>query len=75
MLHKTTQPQSASEYLRLTDVRKRYRVSGSTIWRWSSSSKTGFPKPISLSPGVTVWPLAALLAFEATQAAKTRGAK
>ena len=54
---------------------KRYDVSDATVWRWSANPEMGFPKPISLSPGVTVWDVDELLAFEATRAAAARGGK
>ncbi len=71
MQRKSTQSQENQEYLRLAGVRKRYNgVSSSTIWRWSSDPKSGFPQPIKLSPGETVWPLASLQAWEASRAAQ-----
>ncbi len=69
-----SQPQPAEQYLRDTQVSKRYNVHRGTPWRWAADPSTGFPKPISLSPRVTVWALTDLLAFEATKAAKGRGA-
>lgn len=64
--NQTTQPPA---YLRLADVRARYRVSGSTIWKWASDPKSGFPKPYKLGPNTTVWELEKLLAFEASRRA------
>ena len=69
------QQQQTEQYLRDTQVCKRYNVHRGTPWRWASDPSTGFPKPISLSPRVTVWALSELLAFEATRAAKKRDAK
>ena len=67
MSHKATQPkvvplhvrdlQAAFEskrYARVAGVGKRYDVSDATVWRWSANPEMGFPKPISLSPGVVV---------------------
>jgi prophage regulatory protein len=66
---KTQTPSNTPAYLRLTDVRTRYRVSGSTIWKWAATPSTGFPKPIKLGANTTVWRLSDLLTFEATRVA------
>lgn len=65
----TTQP---PVYLRLADMRARYRVSGSTIWKWAADPKSGFPKPVKLGANTTAWCLAELLAWEAARQAATR---
>ena len=57
-------------YLRLADMRARYRVSGSTIWKWAADPRSGFPKPIKLGANTTVWRLSDLLKWEDEQAAK-----
>jgi predicted DNA-binding transcriptional regulator AlpA len=57
----TTQP---SAYLRLADMRTRYRVSGSTIWNWCKTN--GLPIPYKLGANTTVWKLADLLQWEAS---------
>lgn len=53
-------------YLRLADMRTRYRVSGSTVWKWVHSN--GLPAPHKLGANTTVWKLTDLLAWEATRA-------
>lgn len=55
-------------YLRLADMRARYRVSGSTIWNWLRSNN--LPAPIKLGKNTTVWRLSDLLEWEERQAAK-----
>lgn len=62
--------QQPPPYLRLADMRTRYRVSGSTIWNWASDESIGLPKPIKLGPNTTVWRLSDLLQWEEKQAAK-----
>lgn len=52
-------------YLRLADMKARYRVSASTIWKWRHTN--GLPAPISLGANTTVWRLTDLLAWEATR--------
>lgn len=52
-------------YLRLADMRTRYRVSGSTIWNWCKTN--GLPTPHKLGANTTVWKLADLLQWEASR--------
>lgn len=66
----TSQTQQQPAYLRLADVRARYRVSGSTIWKWTADESSNFPKPIKLGPNTTAWRLADLLHWEENKAAK-----
>lgn len=40
-------------FLRIKDVMKKTGIAKSTIWLWVSEGK--FPKPIKLSPRITVW--------------------
>jgi predicted DNA-binding transcriptional regulator AlpA len=54
-------------YLRLADMRTRYRVSGSTIWNWCKTN--GLPTPHKLGANTTVWKLADLLQWEAARTA------
>ena len=42
-----------SKYLRITDVIKKISVSRSAILQWWREGN--FPKPIKLSPKVTIW--------------------
>ena len=53
-------------YLRLADMRARYRVSASTIWKWRHTNE--LPAPVKLGANTTVWKLADLLQWEATRA-------
>lgn len=59
------QSQHTPTYLRLADMRTRYRVSGSTIWKWCHSN--GLPAPLKLGANTTVWKLADLLQWEASR--------
>lgn len=52
-------------YLCLADMRTRYRVSGSTVWKWVHSN--GLPAPHKLGANTTVWKLADLLQWEASR--------
>lgn len=40
-------------YLRITEVSQKTGIAKSTIWLWVKENK--FPKPIKLSPRITVW--------------------
>lgn len=42
-----------NNFLRIKDVMKKTGIVRSTIWLWVSEGK--FPKPIKLSPRITVW--------------------
>ena len=42
-----------SNFLRIVDVMKKTGIAKSTIWLWVSEGK--FPKPIKLSPRITIW--------------------
>ncbi|WP_108062607.1 helix-turn-helix transcriptional regulator [Poseidonibacter lekithochrous] len=42
-----------NNFLRITDVMKKTGIAKSTIWLWVKEDK--FPKPIKLSPRITVW--------------------
>jgi predicted DNA-binding transcriptional regulator AlpA len=52
-------------YLRLADMRVRYRVSASTIWKWRHTNE--LPAPYKLGANTTVWKLSDLLQWEATR--------
>lgn len=60
-------PQNTPVFLRLPDLRNRYRVAGSTIWKWAAKPETGFPAPVKLGLNTTAWRLADLLAWEASR--------
>ncbi|QKF67848.1 putative transcriptional regulator, AlpA family [Arcobacter venerupis] len=42
-----------TNFLRIVDVMKKTGIAKSTIWLWISEGK--FPKPIKLSPIITIW--------------------
>ncbi len=42
-----------NNFIRITDVMKKTGIAKSTIWLWINEDK--FPKPIKLSPRITVW--------------------
>ena len=64
---KTQTPTNTPAYLRLADMKARYRVSGSTIWKWRHTN--GLPAPYFLGSNTTCWKLTDLLAWEATRIA------
>lgn len=61
----TKQSQQPPVYLRLADMRTRYRVSGSTIWNWCKTND--LPAPHKLGANTTVWRIADLLQWEASR--------
>lgn len=42
-----------TSFLRIVDVMKKTGIAKSTIWLWVGEGK--FPKPIKLSPRITIW--------------------
>ena len=50
-------------YLSDKQLAERFGVSRTTIWRWARSG-SGFPKPVSLGPGVSRWHPSAIEKFE-----------
>lgn len=62
----TNQTPQTPAYLRLADMRTRYRVSGSTIWNWCKTN--GLPAPHKLGANTTAWKFADLLEWEASRA-------
>ncbi|MGB6328904.1 MAG: AlpA family phage regulatory protein [Halarcobacter sp.] len=42
-----------SNFLKITEVMKMTGLAKSTVWLWVKEGK--FPKPIKLSPRITVW--------------------
>lgn len=60
-------PPNTPAYLRLSAVKTRYQIAGSTVWKWAADPATGFPRPVSLGPNTTAWRLADLLAWEASR--------
>jgi predicted DNA-binding transcriptional regulator AlpA len=39
------------------------RISSTSVWRWSTTPSTGFPKPIRLSPKAVRWRETEILAW------------
>lgn len=52
-------------FVRATHLATRQGVSVATIWRWVSEGK--FPKPIKLSPAITVWRMEDIQAWEGSK--------
>lgn len=64
---------TTTNFLRLPDVRKICgNVSAATVWAWSKSDETGFPKPIKLSSNVTAWDAAQVEAWAQARIAASR---
>lgn len=49
-------------YLNNQQVRERYKVSRSTLWRWVREGR--LPEPVSIGPASVRWKLTDLQAFE-----------
>ena len=49
------------DFLRVEQVAKMVSIGKTTVWVWSRAGK--FPKPFKLSPSVTVWKAADVLAW------------
>lgn len=45
---------SEQKYLRVKELALMLSISCATVWRWTKTKK-GFPQPIHLSKGITVW--------------------
>ena len=52
-LNSEKEKEHMGNFLRIKDVMKKTGIAKSTIWLWVSEGK--FPKPIKLSPRITVW--------------------
>ena len=61
----TEKTSNTPPYLRLADMRTRYRVSGSTIWNWCHT--TSLPAPVKLGANTSCWLLSELLEWEKTR--------
>jgi prophage regulatory protein len=42
-----------TNFIRIQDVMKKIGIARSTIWLWVKENR--FPKPVKLSPRITVW--------------------
>jgi predicted DNA-binding transcriptional regulator AlpA len=66
--------QEEAVFLNSTQVRQRYGgISDMTRWRWLNDENLGFPRPIVINRR-RLFPLSALLAFEAGKASEGEGA-
>lgn len=52
-------------WLDVEDVATRFKVTPSTIWRWTRDKTAAFPQPVRLTPRVTRWRLQDIEKFEA----------
>lgn len=70
------QYEESQQYLRISDIVRNSKtgrpgilsISKATLWAWVKAGKA--PRPIKLSPGVTVWRRADILAFAESLAGK-----
>lgn len=56
-----------TRYVRVSEIAPMLGISVSTWWAWTAAGKT--PAAIKLSPGVTVWDYAEVMAFIRTRRA------
>lgn len=52
-------------YLTNRQVRERYQIGNTTLYRWISDEHVGFPQPVQLGPRCVRWDLSQLQAWEA----------
>jgi predicted DNA-binding transcriptional regulator AlpA len=57
--------ETTTRYLRVSEIAPMLGISISTWWAWAAAKKT--PPAIKLSPGVTVWDYAEVMAFIAAR--------
>ena len=62
MLPESAVLQLDDEYLRMIDLKHRYKVGASTIYDWIN--KQGYPKPYKLGPKLSRWKLSDCIAWE-----------
>lgn len=53
--------ETTPRYVRVSEIAQMLGISISTWWAWAAAKKT--PPAIKLSPGVTVWDYAEVMAF------------
>lgn len=58
------------QYFRITHLKQRLGVSGSSLWAWSKAGK--FPKPVKLSANVTAWRVEDVEAWEQSRAVSSK---
>ena len=61
-------------YLTAPQVRARYSIHSSTLWRWLGREALGFPRPIKISER-RFWKLADLESWEASRVEMQEGAQ
>lgn len=61
---------SPKTFLRLSDVKQRIGVSGSSIWAWVK--KGTFPQPVKLSENCTAWTSESVEAWEQSRIAASK---
>lgn len=73
MMQSNTATPPPTKFYRLPTVREICgNVSAATVWAWSKSDETGFPKPIKLSSNVTAWDAAQVEAWAQKRIAASR---
>ena len=68
----TPQLNQSTQFYRLSQLKGRLNVSGSTIWAWCKSGKNGFPKPIKLAENTTAWAAADVEAWAQSRIAASK---
>jgi len=62
-----------AQFYRLTQLKARLNVSGSSIWAWTKAGR--FPKPIKLSENCTAWNAADVERWAAERIAASQAGK
>ena len=52
------------QWLRRSEVARRFGVAPITILRWANDPKHDFPAPVNLAPGTTAWAKSQIEQFE-----------
>ncbi|MDD2722184.1 MAG: AlpA family phage regulatory protein [Gallionella sp.] len=65
-----THQTAPQQFFRLSHLKQRLGVSGSSIWAWVK--KGTFPKPIRLSENCTAWDRASIEAWEQSRIADSK---
>ncbi|ADG94086.1 phage transcriptional regulator, AlpA [Arcobacter nitrofigilis DSM 7299] len=59
-----------TNFIRIQDVMKKTGIARSTIWLWVKENR--FPKPVKLSPRITVWEEDKIQEWQKTQLTYTK---
>ncbi len=62
MFPKSAVLQLDDEYLRIIDLKHRYKIGASTVYDWIN--ERGFPAPYKLGPKLSRWKLSECIAWE-----------